>query len=143
MAFSIHPNLVLHKNMSEEKGKQVTSAIVAAGAAGVATAGATGSVGAVGALLGCTAAGIAKGSALAGMMSAASSSALGTAVVATLQSAGTAFAATTGGSVLIATAAVAAPIVATGAVLCWLWPKGSKKGKKNEKEKKLLIVEDE
>ena len=36
MAFSIHPNLVLHKNMSEEKGKQVTSAIVAAGAAGVA-----------------------------------------------------------------------------------------------------------
>lgn len=68
--------------------------------------------GAVGVLLGCTPAGIGAATALSSMMSTAATTGVGMGVVSTLQSAGTVFAAATGGSVLAASSVVAAPVAA-------------------------------
>ncbi len=85
------------------------------------TASVAGTVGAVGSVLGCTSAGITAGSAMAGMMSTAATLGHGMGLVSTLQSAGTIFATVTGGSMVAAGAAIAAPIAVGG----YLFAKGT------------------
>lgn len=87
---------------------------VGAAAVTSVTAATVGTVGAIGTFLGCTSTGIAAGSAMAGMMSTAATSGVGMGLVSALQSAGTVFAAATGGSAVLATGAVAAPLLVGG-----------------------------
>ena len=92
-----------------------TAAAAGAATAGTATAAATGAAGATAALLGFGSPGIVGGSLASSAMSTAWTTGFGTGLISAAQSAGALFMNAVGGSYLVATAAVAAPVAVAGA----------------------------